>query len=114
MIPNRQYFRRFEAAGSTIEAPAEPLPEAATRYRSRREARRLHGEPRLGVGDAGTGLVALPGVGGLVVGGGAEIGVLHDGAGAGVPAQDGGVVAWGAEFGGGFVVGHGGEQGGIG
>ena len=28
---------------------------------------------RLGVGDSGAGLVALPGVGGLVVGGGAEI-----------------------------------------
>src|SRR5277367_3036855 len=110
MIPNRQYFRRIEAAGSTIETLAEDSARAATRYRSRREARRLHWEPRLGVGDARAGLVALPGIGGLVVGGGAEFGILHDGAGAGVPAQDGGVVAWGAEFGGGFVVGHGGAQ----
>src|SRR5580692_9155592 len=64
----------------------------------------------LGVGDSGAGFVTGPGIGGLVVGRRANFRILHDDASAGVPAQDGGVVAWGAELRSGFVVGHGGTQ----
>src|ERR1700722_5476963 len=68
----------------------------------------------LGVGDSGAGFVTGPGIGGLVVGRRANFGVLHDDAGAGVPAQAGGAVPRGAGVGGRFVVGHGGAQGMIG